>query len=435
MARLSASAVKAGEAYVTLSARTSTLMSGLTSAQSKFRSTLGKMRTRAVAFSRAVSRQMKIVGVAMVGALALAFRAAGKQEQADLKLAKSLEILGKYSKETYDSLKAFASEMQEVANVGDEVVEGLMSMGMNLGELSGTRLKEATRAAIGLAEVLEKDVNTTMMLVSRAAQGQFDLFTRYGIQLDTNMTAQEKWTVIMEKGAKGFGIVTAKAQTALARITAIKNTFGDLLEKVGFAIFEKEGTVDGLNAINEKLKDWQVWVDANQSKIKGFFTAIGNAAKAAYNQAKLLIDSLKALKLGMDLPGYYAMQRRVAAIKERGGLGASDIALARKQVGGLAAGEAPSGLSAFWTEMKYFKEGTAITGAARDAQNRSIWAREAEKAEERVAMHLGLTPEELRTLEARLGTLSEQLEANTEGQGDLVSILNRLNKQAIAEGW
>ena len=132
----------------------------------------------------------------------------------------------------YNDLKNYASELQNATVHGDEFLMEQMAMGINMG-ISSDKIKEATKAAIGLAECYKMDVKTSMQIVARANHGQTSMLTRFGIVLDDSMNKQEKFNALLKMGAEGFKIAEEKAKTLGGRLQQQGNTWGDLKEEIG----------------------------------------------------------------------------------------------------------------------------------------------------------------------------------------------------------
>jgi hypothetical protein len=165
-----------------------------------------------------------------------AIEAFGVQEQAERRLADSLELLGANTAGAMDEFKQFASEIQSVTTVGDEAVLQMAALGASLGRLSGQQLKQATIAAIGLSKSLGIDTTAAMRLVARAAIGDTTTLARYGIKLDETLSPQEKFNELLRRGAEGFSIARGEAKTTTGQFEQFKNKVGDLKEQIGGAL-------------------------------------------------------------------------------------------------------------------------------------------------------------------------------------------------------
>lgn len=186
-----------------------------------------------------MSKSIALVGAgASIAAIALTTKAIkdglvaySEQEDAVVKLGKALDILGK--KYQTDRFTTFATEMQKITTYGDEAVLELMALGASMGNLSGGELERATKAAIGLAEAYNMDLQAAMTLIAKAAQGNTSALSRYGIQVDENMSQQEKFNYVLEQGIKKFPIATEMTKTYSGAIKQMKNAVGEISEEIG----------------------------------------------------------------------------------------------------------------------------------------------------------------------------------------------------------
>jgi len=184
----------------------------------------------------AATRASQVARRAMIGlaaGLTAAAYAATKQEDADRRLAASLHRVGVTGRDVMKDMKAYAASIQQVTVYGDEVVEGAMTGMVNMASLSGQALKDATKAAIGLAEAYSIDLKTASLLVGRAAMGQTQMLTRYGIVVDMTASKQEQFNQLLKIGAGFFTLAEERAKTTAGQFLQLKNAAGDLLEAVG----------------------------------------------------------------------------------------------------------------------------------------------------------------------------------------------------------
>jgi hypothetical protein len=152
-------------------------------------------------------------------------QAAAEQQKAEQQL--SAAIGGNIGQ-----LKEYAAEMQRLTIYGDEQIISQMAYAANLG-VTQDKLKDVTKAAIGLAAKLRIDLSASMMLMGRASMGQTQMLTRYGIVLDETLTQQEKFDELLRIGAESFKLAEADAATAAGAYAQFKNAVGDLAEAIG----------------------------------------------------------------------------------------------------------------------------------------------------------------------------------------------------------
>ena len=276
--------MKLAEAYVEIRAENRQLRAGMVQAQGIWRRGLRKMQATYVAHRALIRRGLFALGGLLLGSVYLA----AKQEEANRRMAASMKYVGAFTKEAYWDLKRFASGLQAITTYGDETIQDMLSLGMTLGRLSGQELKDTTIAAMGLAEVIGKDLPTAMTLMARAAGGQFELFSRFGIILDKFNTDAEKMNYLLEMGKRGFEIQKSKAQGLGGVIIRLKNYFFDLGEKIGFAADKAFDLKKDLG----KLEDW-----AKTSKLAEQFYYLFLTMTAIYRVLQLFAKVVQAIGL------------------------------------------------------------------------------------------------------------------------------------------
>ena len=191
----------------------------------------------------------------------------GVQETAVRHLQDALNNLG--VGDTAKEMRNFAAEIQKVTTIGDETTIQLMALGSSMGKMSGETLKAATQAAIGFSKSLGMDTKAAMTLVAKAAQGNTDTFTRYGIQLDSNMTAQEKFQEILRMGADAFQLARGETETYTGKMQMLGNTWGDFKETVCEALANYlPGLTDSFKILQVVIENWGLSMDIVWKSIK-----------------------------------------------------------------------------------------------------------------------------------------------------------------------
>jgi len=213
-------------------------------------------------------------GRAIKNFLASSVEAAGRQEMAVKGLSDALELLGKNNSRAIESARNFAAEMQSITISGDEAILEVMTLGATMGKLSGEQLQDATKAAIGLGKAFKMDTAMAMRLVAKAAQGNTDTLTRYGIVLDSTLSTEEKFQKVLELGVSQFKLAIGETDTYRGAIQQMKNAVGDLKEKIGDAL---------IPTIVSSAKKIKKWAEDNQKNV-------GEWAKKAMSHVELAKD-------------------------------------------------------------------------------------------------------------------------------------------------
>jgi hypothetical protein len=184
------------------------------------------------AMSSMGNKMMIGVTLPIIGFMGVALKAAGDAEKATQELNSALKRAGTYSSEASRSLAQYAESLMKVTIYDDEMIRSTMAQGINMGVTTG-KIKEATKAAIGLADKYGMDLNTSMRMVALAGAGFTIMLKRKGIILDETMTKEEKFNELLRLGTEGFKTSTEKAKTAEGQMLQLRNAFGELAEKIG----------------------------------------------------------------------------------------------------------------------------------------------------------------------------------------------------------
>lgn len=153
------------------------------------------------------------------------------QEKAVMDLATTMHLMGDETAESMGDLMAFASELQALTNVGDEVTLGTMKRLRTLG-FEQDELKGATQAAIGLTAAFGSQ-EAAVEAVAKAHEGDFEALKEKIPALRDATTLAEKTAIVNEAAAAGFIVASEGTKTMGGALTALNNAWGDTLESVG----------------------------------------------------------------------------------------------------------------------------------------------------------------------------------------------------------
>ena len=202
----------------------------------------------------------KIAGAltAVIGTISFAksIKNAQIQEDAINSLNSALLITGKFSKETSLGIQAFASELQAASKFGDELILENAALIQSLANLDSKGLKRATQASADFASALNIDLRTASSLVGKALTGQTSALTRYGIQVEKGKTQAETLANVLGGLESKFGgSALSKINTFSGAVAQTSNTFGDLLEEIGFLITKQPLVIDGIKLVGKSFSD------------------------------------------------------------------------------------------------------------------------------------------------------------------------------------
>lgn len=190
--------------------------------------------------SRDAINKIGLIGAAAfaaVGAGALkAAQMAGIQEQAQIQLAEAMKQAGTFTEAAYQHNLKYASSLQKLTVYGDEQILVGQRMLTNFG-VEGEALDMLTKATLDLASAKGMDLTAAFDLVAKTVGSSTNALTRYGIEVTGAAGSTERAEMAVANITKIFGgAAQAQAGTYLGRITQLKNQWGDIVEKIGFAV-------------------------------------------------------------------------------------------------------------------------------------------------------------------------------------------------------
>ena len=292
------------EAFVDIIGRDTGLAKAMGKAEKDVNSSTAKMQARLKAFGdgmKVIGAKMSLAVTAPIVAMAgVSVKAFAEEEDALNRLDAALTNTGSMAEGAMDRYRAFASEVQKATVYGDELIISTMAYGHNLG-IQASQLEDAAKAAAGLAAKYKLDLNTAMMLLGRASQGNTMMLKRYGIQLDETLSPQEKFNQLLEIGAKNFGLAEAEARTTSGQLKQLKNQFGDLQEEIGAAL------APSLLAFVEKLKSVVTWfqkLSDGQKKMLVYTAAVAallGPVVVLFGQLALAISGVSLAVKGLSI--------------------------------------------------------------------------------------------------------------------------------------
>jgi hypothetical protein len=202
-------------------------------------------------------------------------QSANVQEDAINSLNTALKITGKFSTEASESFQEYASALQGVTKFGDEAILQTGALIQQLGDLDQKALKRATKASVDLAAALNIDLQTAANLVGKAAGGMTSSLSRYGIQVKKGKTDSESFANALDAlEAKFGGSAQAQVKTFSGALQQAQNTFGDLLEELGFLITKNPIVIEGIQTIAKGFGELIKVVKENEDGFKSLATDV-----------------------------------------------------------------------------------------------------------------------------------------------------------------
>ena len=217
---------------------------------------------------------------AIGGALALAAKGVQEFAQAEERVAgldQALARAGQLTDDYRERLQDLAGELQRTTGVADDewidVLRRLTQFGSNPQSIGMD--VEAVKNLAGIVG----SVSAAAQLYSKALQGNYEAFSRYGIAVAEAGTQTERLATLQEQLAqRGGGQLEAMNRTLSGQFRDLKNNVADLFEAIGRGEAKTGILQDGLYGLSESAR----WLAANLGgavpQVEGLMNATSKAA-------------------------------------------------------------------------------------------------------------------------------------------------------------
>ena len=158
-------------------------------------------------------------------------------------------------------LQDYASQLQNATNVGDEVILKAMQMARGMG-VQDDSMKQVTQSAIALSRITGKSLERSMKAMAQASLGGTEALEEMLPALKSMTDEEERQAYITQQLGEGWNQVSGESSTLRGALTALGNTWGDILEQIGSLLapfitklsdwFKRIGPIIG-NAISQAL--------------------------------------------------------------------------------------------------------------------------------------------------------------------------------------
>ena len=192
--------------------------------------------------SRAIAALATPLGAAVAGfgglvlaikEAASALKAFSQQELSETDLAASLKAMGQYTDDYNAKLGALSSQLQETTGIGDEAWLNSMATLTRFGMHAGN-VDKVTGALKNLAGLVHGDMGSATMLLQRAMEGQFTMFSRYGIVLErTGDKTKDLDNLFRLLAQKGAGVLEARVETLTGQHNLMTDSINDAKQAIG----------------------------------------------------------------------------------------------------------------------------------------------------------------------------------------------------------
>ena len=162
------------------------------------------------------------------------------QADAENKVISALKSKNRFTDQAFKSLKRYASSLQDIVNVGDEVTLEMQAMLISLTDLNEEGIDEADRAAVALSKKFKLDLVKSAELVALSIGTTSNKLTRLGIDLGDAVTEEEKLAKITEQTTGLFKEAQAELDTYSGIVEQTEGRYADWREEIGKVITEND---------------------------------------------------------------------------------------------------------------------------------------------------------------------------------------------------
>jgi len=191
-----------------------------------------------------VAQKSAIAFAALTAEIGLSVAAYRESELVTNKLTAALQAQGIFSDRLVKNYQDQATELQNLTGLSDEaIISAQTSIQAYLGQTEVTQ--ELTTAIADLSAAKGIDLQSTAELIGKGINGQTAALKKAGIEIDDNLSKQERLAQIIEKVTAAYGGQAAAAGLGLGALGKLREAFGNLQEQIGarFApIIEKVAT-------------------------------------------------------------------------------------------------------------------------------------------------------------------------------------------------
>lgn len=215
------------------------------------------------------------------------------EEQSLTKLANALALSGKFSDEAMRSLTNYASEMENLTGVQDDVIASNLAVLSSMTKLDSEGLKKAQTAALDLAATYNVDLDTATKLVGKGIEGNVEAFKKYGISIEEGKNKTENLANILGALANTQGAAAGATQTFGGAITRATNSYGNFIEALANAITKNEAI---LGVLNEVSKIFNEMTGTVGDQTNAFKRLVGEGLVNVIDGLAILVTSFDALE-------------------------------------------------------------------------------------------------------------------------------------------
>lgn len=210
-------------------------------------------------------------GVAILGALGMAGKAAAEEEAGIIRLATAMKNVGISYEEARPSLEAWIDAQQQSTSVADtEQREALASLIRMTGDLA--EAQDMLTLAMDVAIGTNRDLASANQMVMYAMGGNWGQVEQYIPALKEAQAEEEKWALMRRLFA---GQAEAYGDSMAGMYNTMKNNLSDIVESIGGPVIEVLS--DLTSSIMPVVQGTKQWMNDNPQLVKTLVLVTGAA--------------------------------------------------------------------------------------------------------------------------------------------------------------
>ena len=220
----------------------------------------------------AAAASIVALGAGAVVGLSKAIKAASEQEEALNSVSFALARAGANVRESLPDYEKFASRLQDVTGIGDEVTLKMLDLALAFGATKDGA-KDVVTAATELSAATGKSLEESVRQVSKTLGGFAGELGEVNPAIKAltaeQLKAGEAARILIDQYG---GSAANKLNTFSGALAATKGRFGDLLEQVGFLIIKNPIVIDSIREFGLVIKDLTKFIETNNPAMRRFIS-------------------------------------------------------------------------------------------------------------------------------------------------------------------
>lgn len=224
-----------------------------------------------------IAKYGAVAFAALTAEVGLSIAAFKESQQVTNQLSQALSNQGIFSKNLVARYQEQATALQRLTGISDEtIVKSQTILQSYVGQQEVT--ESLTKAVLDFSAAKQIDAQSASELFGKALEGNTGVLKRYGIEIDDNLTRQQRLDQIIQKVSGSFGGQAEAAGKGLGALNKLKEQLGDLQEAIGerFAPLV-EFVANKLTALFQFIQDNPAFVTLASTVIAGGVALAGLA--------------------------------------------------------------------------------------------------------------------------------------------------------------